>query len=329
MKRPVASWNIPIRRTSVCASVLAAAALAGCGVSSSTSSGTNPPPPPDTLQAHLVSPGETNASISDSFGSHQAIVDTGVGSNGKLLVFLPGTGAEPRAYQRLLTEAAEQGYHALGIAYPNADSLVDLCGDDSGCYEPTRLEIFDGTDSSDKVSVDASNSVLNRLITALQFLNSSFSDEGWGDFLLAGTPRWGVITISGHSQGGGEAGIIAKVREVARVALFSAPIDSANRTPAGWVNGDHDTPAGRYFGFAHLADPAFQEITNNWVALGMGDSSSLVLVDHASPPYGGSQELETGLGASHPHNATAVDADTPMAGGVPVYKDVWDYVLGQ
>ncbi len=299
----------------------------GCGLINNSSTA-HPPPANGSLQTHDVDAASTGAGISSSFGSHQALVDTGVASNGRLLLFLPGTAAEPRAYQRLLTVAAEEGYHAIGLAYPNDESLQTICGNDTSCYEPVRLEIFDGTDRTNQISVDSANSVVNRTVTLLQHLDGAFGDEGWGAFLQNGNPSYGDITISGHSQGGGEAAIIAKVETVARVAMFSAPVDAVDGSPAAWVNQTHQTPTNRYFAFAHQDDPFFDDITANWEALGMGAASSAVLVDTSSAPYGGSHELETALPAAQPHNATAVDEDTPLAGDAPVYGDAWRTVLG-
>ncbi len=280
------------------------------------------------LQVHPIDPTETDASISGGFGVHQALVDLGVSQNGQLLLFLPGTEAEPRAYQHVLTEGAELGYHVVGLAYPDSEALATACGSDLTCYEPARLEIFDGIDRSSQVSVDPANSILNRFVKVLQFLDAKFPSEDWGGFLQNGNPRWGEIAVAGHSQGGGEAAIIGKTLAVARVALFSAPIDSSNGVPADWVGPPLATPVSQYFGFVQQFDPAFSDITTNWVALGMGDSGSLTSVDNTSPPYGGSHELQSGRFVLHPHNATAVDADTPFAGGVPVYKPVWDTLLG-
>lgn len=297
--------------------------ILGCGSSRSTSTPTN-----DTLLVHLIDPSTTDAAISSSFDFHQTFLETAVAPNGKLLLFLPGTDAEPRAYQRLLTAAASIGYHAIGLAYPNSESVATICDGDPACYEPVRLEIFDGADRSDRVAVDAANSVENRAVRLLQYLVATYPSEGWDAFLANGGLRYGSIAVAGHSQGGGEAALIAKIRTVARVAMFSSPIDAVDGVSAPWINTANATPSGRYFGFAHESDPAFADITTNWQSLGMGSAADRVLVDDTAAPYGGAQELESALSVSRPHNATAVDADTPITLGTPIYRDVWRTLLG-
>ncbi|MFN7956536.1 MAG: hypothetical protein U0610_32820 [bacterium] len=297
----------------------------GCGSSSSTST---PTPTPDTMLVHVIDPSSTDPAISSSFDSHQTFLETAVAPNGKLLLFLPGTDAEPRAYQRLLAAAAAIGYHAIGLAYPNSESVATLCDGDPACYEPVRLEIFDGVDRSDRVSVDAANSIENRTVRLLQYLAANFPNEGWDEFLANGALRYGAITVAGHSQGGGEAAMIAKIRTVSRVAMFSAPIDAVDGVSAPWINTANETPANRYFGFAHESDPAFADIATNWQSLGMGSAADRVLVDNTAAPYGGAHQLETALSVSRPHNSTAVDSDTPTTLGQPIYRDVWRTVLG-
>ncbi len=295
----------------------------GCGSSSNQSL-----PPTPTLLVHVVEPSDTDPAISSSFDSHQTFLDTSVVENGRLLLFLPGTDAQPRAYQRILTNAAALGYHAIGLAYPNSESVATLCDGDPACYEPVRREIFEGGDFAPQVSVDTANSIVNRAVKLLQYLDANFRNENWGQFLNGGGLRFDLVAVAGHSQGGGEAAFIAKVREVARVAMFSAPVDAVDGASAPWIDTEHLTPTDRYFGFAHESDPAFADITTNWVSLGMGSAADRVVVDNAAAPYGGAHQLETALSVGRPHNSTAVDADTPTTLGEPVYGDVWQTMFG-
>lgn len=295
----------------------------GCGSSSNRQSVPTP-----TLLVHVVEPSSTDPAISSSFDSHQTFLDTSVVENGRLLIFLPGTDAQPRAYQRILTAAASLGYHVIGLAYPNSESVANLCDGDPACYEPVRREIFEGGDFAPQVSVDSANAILNRTVKLLQYLDASFGDEHWGQFLNGGGLRFDRIAVAGHSQGGGEAAYIAKVREVARVAMFSAPVDAVDGASAPWIDTNHVTPVDRYFGFAHESDPAFADITTNWVSLGLGSASDRVLVDSSAAPFGGAHQLETALRVGRPHNSTAVDADTPTTLGEPVYADVWLTMFG-
>src|SRR5207245_975490 len=84
----------------------------------------------------------------------------------------------------------------------------------------------------------------NRLTKLLQYLALQYPDEGWDRFLLRDKPKWSQIAVSGHSQGGGNAAMIAKIRLVARVVLFSSVTDSIQTEAPSWV-ATHVTPVGR------------------------------------------------------------------------------------
>ena len=49
--------------------------------------------------------------------------------NGKLFVFLPGTGGVPTSNQLLLSTAADLGYHVIGLSYPNSTAVGTRCRD--------------------------------------------------------------------------------------------------------------------------------------------------------------------------------------------------------
>ena len=76
----------------------------------------------------------------------------------------------------------------------------------------------------------------------LQYLALQYPDEGWDRFLLRDKPKWSQIAVSGHSAGGGNAAMIAKIRLVARVVLFSSVTDSIHVEAPSWV-ATHVTPA--------------------------------------------------------------------------------------
>ena len=62
---------------------------------------------------------------------------------GRLFVFLPGTGATPADYSHLLLEAARAGFHSIGLRYPNDESVnLTLCprSNNSNCHENVRAE---------------------------------------------------------------------------------------------------------------------------------------------------------------------------------------------
>ena len=82
----------------------------------------------------------------------------------------------------------------------------------------------------------------DRLTKLLGFLAAHYPMEGWSRFLADDKPKWSQIALSGHSQGGGEAAMLAKLRVVARVVLFSSVVDRVGTQAAPWV-ATHVTPA--------------------------------------------------------------------------------------
>jgi hypothetical protein len=58
-----------------------------------------------------------------------------------------------------------------------------------------------------------------------------------------------------------------------------------------------------------------------------------VNVDKHGPPYEGSHELKTDALPStgsydDAHRSIAIDAETPLSGGAPVFEPAWTYLFG-
>jgi hypothetical protein len=257
-------------------------------------------------------------------------------------VFLPGTGAPPGAYRDIVRTGAARGYHALGLTYRNDDAVEGLCGNspDPDCAGKVRREVITGENASLLVDVDSGNSIIARLRALVVFLHAAYPTEGWGQFLRAGEPDWTKIIIAGHSQGGGHAGYFAKLVELERAVMFSAPGDTgvASGSAAQWTALPNVTPAARQFGFTHNADnlAPLANVTRNWSAIGLGAFGAPVNVDGSGAPYSGAHQLVTGAApnpnptgptASPTHGAPVVDSVTPRdAQGRPIYTAVWIYL---
>jgi len=296
---------------------------------------------------HSVRPSQTDPAITQFDNAHFAYVDPTVPARNKLLVFFPGTGATPVAYTEMLKAAATMGFHAIGLMYVNGQSVnLDICSQttDPSCHKSVRLEIIDGTDRSNRVEVDRTNSIENRLIQLLQHLQAQFPLEGWGQYLTGdGSIRWGALLVSGHSQGAGHAGLLAKTRVLHRCLMFAGHdwYIWGNR-PADWISEPSATPASAYYGFTHLRDDLVDEsnLLESWSAFGMDAFGERVVVEHTSgPPYGATRMLATDLeprGQSNTdtnqpnyHGATVVDSATPLDGSEqPRYIPVWNYLFG-
>jgi len=288
----------------------------------------------DQLVMHVVKPQQTDSAIDRALDDHYAWLDTSVRTNNKLFVFMPGTATPPGAYQLVQQEAARLGYHVIGLMYPNSVKLAVACpltGDPDACFENARLEILDGIPRRSVVEVSEPNSIDNRLTKLLGYLADNHPDEGWSRFLAHGKPKWSQIAVGGHSQGGGEAAMIAKLRRVARVVLFSSVPDKGHMTLAiPWI-ATHVTTAERYWGLAHDRDPAFPAFHANWDALGMTAFGGDVAPETSSPPYELTHMLVTDLAphaSSDFHGSPVLDNPTPRAlDGTPALRDAWRYLL--
>ena len=292
------------------------------------------------LVLHLVAPQTTDQAIDQFLDNHYAWLDTSAQSNHKLFVFMPGASQRPNLFKLVQQEAARLGYHVIGLMYPNGVRIGAICPntvDPVGCYEATRLETIDGVDRGPLIDVSPANSIDNRLTKLLEYLAAQYPDEGWSQFLVDGAPKWPLIAVGGHSLGGNTAAMIAKIRLVARVVLFSAVNDTLNAADGGataspaWVVG-HVTPVDRYYGIAHDDDPTgFAAIRASWESIGLAAFGPAVAPEVSDPPYGWSHMLVTDLppqAGTNPHGAPSNDLNTPLApDGTPLLRDAWDYLL--
>lgn len=285
-------------------------------------------------QARQVAPQTTDPAIDDWLEPH-VVIPPLTPAQGRLFLFFPGSFGQPINQQLILEQAALHGYHAIGLRYPNRWTINSLCepSADLACFEQTRSEIISGVDQSPLLNITPANSITNRLIKLLQYLQRSAPDEGWGQFLDSnGQPQWARISASGHSQGGGHAALLGKQVALARVCSFSAPADSLlinqQRVTAPWLSQPGATPATAYYGLAHQQEDGFDQITQNWRELGM--AGEIVLVEGSTTPYNGAQLLSTRLAPTRPgeyHGSTAVDRNTPLlADGSPALAAAWAYL---
>src|SRR5205809_986453 len=273
-----------------------------------------------TLVLHVVAPQATDPAIDRALDNHYVWLDTTAKSNHKLFVFLPGTGQNPSIFQLVQQEAARLGYHVIGLMYPTGGGLAKACPttpDPSACYENARLEIIDGIDRVAFMDVNVANSIDNRLTKLLQYLTLHYPDEGWDRFLLRDKPKWSQIAVSGHSGGGGNAAMIAKIRLVARVVLFSSVTDSMHAEAPSWL-ATHLTPVERYYGIAHDRDVFYRPVRAGWDSLGLRVFGAPATPETSSPPYDGTHTFVTdlmpqgGFVDNNAHGVPSNDLNTPL-----------------
>jgi hypothetical protein len=304
-------------------------------ISAATACGWSQDPSHEIIE-HRLRPALANSAVTQFNEEHLFLVARAAAAKpAGLLLLLSGTGGAPEDARLVAKVGAEQGYHVVALMYPNSIAVLQACATAAAgdCMARVREEIITGADLSARISVDAVNSIDGRLADALRALAQQHPDEGWGAFLVDGTPAWNRIAVGGLSQGGGHAAYIAKMRSVPRVLMFGAPADGFDSQAAPWMTLGA-TPVSRYFGFRHERDP-FTSIEPNWRALGMASFGDSQRVEDTPQPYAGSHMLVTDLlpatgSFAMAHASVFVDAATPRsADGSPRFVEAWKYLIGR
>jgi hypothetical protein len=323
--------------------------LGGCGGDEGVAAGPSRPLPSaapnsstgagaDDVVTDEVPPSQTASGLDGPVSPSVAMVDPRAPANGELFLFMPGTGGHPEENRDLLGVAATSGFLAVGLTYDNTQAVGRICGNDLDCYATVRQDDFDGSAPSGFADVAPADSIQSRLVDLLDFLANRHPGQGWARFVERGAPTWSKIVVAGHSQGGGDAAYIAKVRDVEGVVMLASDVDSSATSPplaATYLETGHLTPLDRYVGFDHSADPFRDKIVTDWNALGLRSLGAPIMVDGTRPPFDHSHELLTS--ATVPpgpapslatHDSTAVDGQTPTCpDGSPAFAPVWRYMM--
>jgi hypothetical protein len=289
-----------------------------------------------SLIVNQVRAQDTDPSIDWELAKHFAYLNPDCDQKNILVLHLVGSYDNPLNTTLFPSYAANNGFHAIGLKYPNSTAAQTACGSstDNDCYENFRKEIIEGGDYSSAVDVDVINSVNNRLLKLLQYLNTNNPSQNWDNYYTGSTINWTNIIVSGHSQGGGHAAYIAKTHQVKRCLMFASPNDYSNNfsSPAPWLTGVSLSPDSIYFGFNHLDDDVvdFSDQFEIWNDLGMnsfGDSLNVDLTNH----YSTSHQLYTtvpGPNANDKHSLMIRDEQVPLdAENKSFFEPVWEYML--
>lgn len=283
---------------------------------------------------YLVTPTDTDPAITGWNDPHVVEINRSVQQRSVLFVHFVGSDGIPENSKLILQQAANIGYRAIGLTYPNSWTVDSFCSSssDPACYEKVRLEIIDGQNHTNFISVTPPDCIENRLAKLLLYLDQQHPADGWGSFLdNQGAPVWSHITLSGHSQGGGEAAMIASIHRVYRVEMFASPKDFSTffQAPAAWLSNPKATPIDAYYGFCNTEDGSAQQL-QIWRALGLATTGPSLNVDGSLPPFGFAHMLFTSATPARPgdyHGSVVVDRATPLLpNGTPLFADVWGYM---
>ena len=292
------------------------------------------------LAEHQILPSTTDANINGNNPPHYAYLDNSVNQINKLLLFIPGTNATPWDYRMFQQTAANLGYHSIGLTYENLQSInMQTCPatQDPTCHGRARREVWFGEDTHDFISVNYDNSIINRTLKLIKYLDINYPTENWGQYLINDTTvNWQSVVIAGHSQGGGHATFGSKFFEMNRVIMLSWVDWMQPGTNPLWITQPGQTPDSAYFGFIHTGDASiYKGIPTTWTNLGMNPFGAITNIDSISPPYNNSHSLITSAPINQSptqtnyHNSTCVDwVTTITTSGDTLYKPVWEYLLG-
>ena len=284
------------------------------------------------VQLRFVRPHAINHLIKPLDNYDNVYVPPATAARKRLFLFLPGTWAPPRAYTGILRQAARNGYHAIALDYPNLTEIISYCdhSSDPSCWGRYRNAVINGDTSGTTVRIDVSNSLTQRLIDMLRYADAHYPGEGWGQYLVAGRPLWGRISVGGHSQGAGDAAFLGVLHEMERVCMIEGPADGNRTIPvAAWLANPRQTSSTRTFGFLNRDDRfvAYDRIIKNWTALGVQGPQAQV--DASEPPYNGAHELYTVQKRElrlRSHDLVVMDPSTPRTkDGSYLFGPVWQY----
>ncbi|MDP1830048.1 MAG: hypothetical protein Q8L48_42690 [Archangium sp.] len=264
-----------------------------------------------------------DADAGRAMGNEVAALDTRVPSTGLLVVYLHGAGAPATCGSTAHGDfLAARGFHVIGPCYVS-DYGVGNCGADiGGC----RLEAFDGVDRTSVIDIKPPDSIEVRVVRMLQRLQALNSKGDWQFFIVDGKPRWDRIIISGISHGASTAGVIAKVRPVARAVMLSGPLD----TNQAWLSQASLTPPDRQWGFTHSVDPQHPGHLSAFGVLQLPGAPQRI--EAGARPWNGSHRLFTSIDAGNgdsSHSSTQAGGSSPRApDGGYLFGGAWNELYG-
>jgi hypothetical protein len=225
-----------------------------------------------------IKPSATDHTIRNWDSPHLVIYNPAM-KQGKLLLFLPGTGGiAEKGPDDLLATAIEQGYRVINLSYIDNPAVCGVCigstlENDALCAEKFRMKRIYGDNTTSIIPDEPQDAIMNRFTKLLIYLTNTDKKGNWEIYLENGAPKWDQIAISGSSQGGGNAAFIAKRVLVARVISFSGGWDHASRNKiAGWYYQPSVTPPERWYGAYNIAEPTAAIILRTYKAMAIPEN---------------------------------------------------------
>lgn len=233
-------------------------------------------PIPNTILK--IVPSKTDSRIYEANTPHLVLYNS-TSEQGKLLLFLPGTGGiADRGPKEFFYAAVDLGYHVINLSYINTPAIAQICNggilqENTTCAADFRVRRIYGTNTFPLIKDESFDAIENRLIKLLLYLAENDKKGNWNSYIENGKPKWEQIALAGQSQGGGMAAFIAKEHVVARVIDFSGGWDfSAKGQIAKWYSNSSVTPLNRYYATYHKQEPQAAIIVATYKALGIPEN---------------------------------------------------------
>lgn len=225
-----------------------------------------------------IEPSKTDSRITEANTPHLVAYNPST-KQGKLLLFLPGTGGiASKGPNDFFQIAIQQGYSVINLSYINTPAIAQICkgstlSENSNCAEEFRIRRIYGTNNFSLVTDESYDAIVNRLTKLLVYLSEHDKKGKWNRYLEDGKPKWEEIALAGQSQGGGMAAFIAKRELVARVIDFSGGWDySAINKIAEWYSKSSVTPPDRWYGTYHVEEPTAAIIITTYQAMNIPEN---------------------------------------------------------
>jgi len=271
----------------------------------------------DNLVVQEIRPSEADPAITRFNEPNYIVLDEQSGPDSQLVVFMPGTNGKPSNSAAFLRRVATQGYRVIGLEYNDEPAVVQVCPQSllASCSGDFRQRRIFGGDVKSVVENTQSESIINRLVSLLRYLQEHDAARHWDGYLLNEEPNWSRIVISGLSQGAGMAAYIAKHRSVARVVLFSSPWDfqRSSQRLAPWLIEPSETPADRWFAEYHRREKTAALIASAYQALQI-PKSNIRIFDLDLPK-------DMKFKSDNPYHGSTIR--------VPAYAPEWEFLFSR
>jgi predicted esterase len=269
------------------------------------------------LVVQEIRPSEADPAITRFDEPNFIVFDEQTAPGSQLVVFLPGTDGKPGNAAHLLRLVAAQGYRVIGLEYNDDPAVVQVCprSPDPACSGNFRRRRIFGGEGRSPVENTQAETIVNRLVTLLGYLQEHDSARRWDGYLLNGEPNWSRIVVSGLSQGAGMAAYIAKHKSVARVVLFSSPWDfqRSSQRLAPWLTDPSATPPERWFAEYHRRENTAALIARAYQALQI-PMSNIRIFDLDLPK-------DMKFKSDNPYHGSTIR--------VPAYAPEWEFLFGR